>query len=336
MKKRISFLITASLILSTLTPAFASTVELNNVELNTTEEITTQTDYPDYYPEDLDVTIARWREEASKKADEIIASIITDDMNDFEKAFYAYKWMVNHVEYSHYYVDIDTPTEKEQQIIDELGEDIARVTVGEAYGALVLNSCICEGYSQGYMMLMNKLGIECKHIGYELPGYGGGLSTAHAWNSIKIEGKWYYVDTQTKCFLNEIIPGSENDLGFPTAPGVERAKYKNIYNENMPIRVFEGVQYGGAPTENDYYNSTNHTEPVDENNSEQTININRTIIDDIYIDIDPNLVYTGKKIQPMITISSNNQGIGFSGKSKDIKIKITNNKNAGTATVEFL
>ncbi len=52
------------------------------------------------------------------------------------------------------------------------------------YGALTLNSCVCEGYAESFMLIMKMFGIKC------------GLSTGsvHMWNYILLDGDFYYVD----------------------------------------------------------------------------------------------------------------------------------------------
>ena len=53
-----------------------------------------------------------------------------------------------------------------------------------AYGALVKGCSVCEGYAKAYKYLLNSVDIECEII----------VSATHAWNAVKLEDKWYYVD----------------------------------------------------------------------------------------------------------------------------------------------
>jgi len=57
------------------------------------------------------------------------------------------------------------------------------------YGVFVNEKAVCAGYAVAFQYLMNRLGIECTYvIG---PTNSGGW---HAWNLIKLEGDYYYVD----------------------------------------------------------------------------------------------------------------------------------------------
>lgn len=56
-----------------------------------------------------------------------------------------------------------------------------------AYDALVIKKSVCQGYALAYEYLMsNCLGIDCVMISSD--------SMNHAWNYIKIDGKWYHAD----------------------------------------------------------------------------------------------------------------------------------------------
>mgnify|MGYP002853432023 CR=1 FL=1 len=62
-------------------------------------------------------------------------------------------------------------------------------TRGNAYDALLTNSCVCAGYASAFQYIMEKAGIPCKIV--------TGLTSsnvAHAWNAVYVAGKWYYVD----------------------------------------------------------------------------------------------------------------------------------------------
>lgn len=55
---------------------------------------------------------------------------------------------------------------------------------GTFYGSLVLGLAVCGGYAQGYQMLCERAGLDCKVV----------LSDTHAWNLVKVDGSWYHVD----------------------------------------------------------------------------------------------------------------------------------------------
>lgn len=67
-----------------------------------------------------------------------------------------------------------------------------------AYGALIGNSsgqphyCVCDGYSLAYTYILQQLGLEATVV----TGMAGSDSLGgHAWSLVKIDGKWYEVDS---------------------------------------------------------------------------------------------------------------------------------------------
>ncbi len=62
-----------------------------------------------------------------------------------------------------------------------------------AYGSLVSGKAVCDGYSAGFKILMNKLGVDAMVITGD--GAGGGSWGGHAWSIVNLDGNWYEVDT---------------------------------------------------------------------------------------------------------------------------------------------
>lgn len=56
-----------------------------------------------------------------------------------------------------------------------------------AYGCLVNRRGVCDGYSKGFQLVMQMLGISCDYT----EGVAKGL---HAWNFLKLDGEYYYMD----------------------------------------------------------------------------------------------------------------------------------------------
>lgn len=66
-----------------------------------------------------------------------------------------------------------------------------------AYTALVEKDAVCDGISKAFQIVLNKLGIE----NYLVTGYIN--ETPHAWNMVKIEGEWVYVDITSDKFVKD-------------------------------------------------------------------------------------------------------------------------------------
>ena len=106
---------------------------------------------------------------AEKMAKEIVDTIIKPGMSDFEKAITIHDWLIINLDYdftySNYYV--------EETLRDR--------------------KCVCQGYALTFEMMCEMAGLEVTFVG----GTGtnsSGQTESHAWNQVKIDGKWYNVD----------------------------------------------------------------------------------------------------------------------------------------------
>lgn len=100
---------------------------------------------------------------------------------DFEKAVFLHDYIRDHCKYDwgtlvDFYTDFRT----------HLG-DYGRRT-GNAYGCLIDGKAICGGIAEAYMLLLTRVGVECRVI------FGNAYGMGHAWNVVKINGQWYHVD----------------------------------------------------------------------------------------------------------------------------------------------
>ncbi|SEK70376.1 Listeria/Bacterioides repeat-containing protein [Butyrivibrio sp. ob235] len=102
---------------------------------------------------------------------ENIVSKVNPAWSDEEKALFVHDYLIESAQY-----DYDAY---------ENGY-IGHAQAYTAYGIIVLKKGVCSGYADAYAQVMNRLGIECKKVSSKILN--------HAWNMIKIKGKWYYVD----------------------------------------------------------------------------------------------------------------------------------------------
>ena len=105
---------------------------------------------------------------AEQMAKEIVDDIITSNMTQFEKALTIHDWLIFNLDYdftySNYYV--------EETLRDR--------------------RCVCQGYALTFKMMCEMAGLDVIYVtgkGYTGVDWGG-----HAWNQVKIDGKWYNVD----------------------------------------------------------------------------------------------------------------------------------------------
>lgn len=83
-----------------------------------------------------------------------------------------------------------------------------------AYGLLVNHRGVCNSYAYAMKYLLTRAGIECEVVSGR--GNGGG----HAWNIVKIDGNYYYIDTTW-------------DDPVPDVEGRIRYAYFNLSKEEM-------------------------------------------------------------------------------------------------------
>ncbi len=95
---------------------------------------------------------------------------IDESMSDLEKALYCHDYLVKTNVYDY----------------DNFMENKLPNVSHSAYGALVLRTSVCDGYSLAFSYLMKQCGINARLVTSD--------SMAHAWNAVEIDGSWYFVD----------------------------------------------------------------------------------------------------------------------------------------------
>lgn len=102
-------------------------------------------------------------------AQAVISSVITSDMTQLQQIVAIHDYLVLNCSY-------DT----------SVATNSAPHDAYTAYGALVKQKAVCQGYAAAFQLLMQKLGIPSLVV----------QSTAmnHAWNMVRYNGEWYHVD----------------------------------------------------------------------------------------------------------------------------------------------
>ena len=87
--------------------------------------------------------------------------------SDFQKAVALHDWLCDNVDYGNQTGGYD----------------------GVALGAFLNGKAICDGYAAAYKFLCEQAGLECYEVG------GKTTKELHAWNKVKVNGYWFWVDT---------------------------------------------------------------------------------------------------------------------------------------------
>lgn len=115
------------------------------------------------------------RRAAEEKADKIIASIITDNMSDYERVKAIHDYIILNCEYD--YANYLTDTLPYETRL--------------AYGVLCDRKAVCQGYCAAFNLLCERAGVRSVAIG----GYAPNSNVYHAWNMVLIDGQILYIDT---------------------------------------------------------------------------------------------------------------------------------------------
>ncbi len=89
--------------------------------------------------------------------------------------------------------------EREKILHDRLAAkityDVTGANAHNPYGAIVEGKAVCEGYAEAFQYLLQRVGIQSFIIVGSSANPSGGAVENHAWNAVRIDGKFYHVDT---------------------------------------------------------------------------------------------------------------------------------------------
>ncbi len=140
------------------------------------------------YGQDADLSDYQSKVSAVKQQ---ISTVVknTEGMDEFEKALYLHDYVVLNCRYDTELLEI---LETEGTLTGKI-----RSERYSEYSVLVNGTGICGSYALAYRALMNSAGMECIYLSSE--------EMSHAWNMVKIDGKWYHVD----CCWDDPVPDRE-------------------------------------------------------------------------------------------------------------------------------
>lgn len=125
--------------------------------------------------QDKNIRLTNVQQVVYDRIDLIISMLELDyddnDMSDYDKAKAVHDFLVLNGEY-------DSKSK---------GSYVKYPEAYDPFGILILGKGVCQSYAESFFLIMNRLGIACDYV-------AGRTGEAHAWNRIKIDGKWYNVD----------------------------------------------------------------------------------------------------------------------------------------------
>lgn len=118
------------------------------------------------------VKLTMMETEVNKKVEELGRTLFCDRMPDEIKAFIAHNYLAKNVTYWH----------------DKNAKPLEKSYMQSAYGALINQKCVCQGYAEAYKRILNSQGVTCEVICGKIRG----SSEHHAWNVVSFNNKDYY------------------------------------------------------------------------------------------------------------------------------------------------
>ncbi len=120
------------------------------------------------------------RNKQIEKAVKPFVSGIKESMSDYTVALLAHENIIKLIDYDTLGLDLQEKDTDHYSKPDNLRS---------IYGVFVEEKAVCAGYAKAYQYLLNRMGIECTYV-RGVCNNGG----RHAWNLVKLEGDYYYVD----------------------------------------------------------------------------------------------------------------------------------------------
>nr|WP_321152655.1 transglutaminase domain-containing protein [uncultured Acetatifactor sp.] len=193
-------------------------------------ETLTAVEFSGSYNVDLDTAVKR--EEMIRLAAERILAGISAETSEYEKVKYVYDTLIRQTDY-----------------------DLNAADNQNIYSVFANHTSVCQGYAKATQYLLNKLGVECTLVlGTVETGEG------HAWNLVKVDGDFYYVDTTWGDVSYQMEEASSEEGAEPNADRLVMPEINYDYLNVTTAELLRTHSIGGqvpmpvcVATEANYY-----------------------------------------------------------------------------------
>lgn len=117
--------------------------------------------------------ITAMNNELKQLSSTIISKNIRPDMTEYEK-----------VKAIHDYIVLNTAYDYQNYLNGTIPDSSYNI-----YGVLIKRTAVCEGYADTMVYLLKQIGIDVLYVSGKANGGN------HAWNKVKVDNKWYNIDT---------------------------------------------------------------------------------------------------------------------------------------------
>lgn len=128
-----------------------------------------------------------------KRAVERIVADVPDEATEAEQVKFVYDAILSFATY-------DEETADRLEGNDSYGYTLANT----AYGLLVEQTGVCEGFARLFVQLFDALGLDNYYV------IGENEKEGHAWNLVRVDGAYYYLDATT----DAPVPGDVRDVTY--------------------------------------------------------------------------------------------------------------------------
>lgn len=213
-----------------------------NMTIGALGNSTTTVKFEFEYPESREVLLKK-AAEVKAKVKSIVSEVVKPDMKDYEKEKVLHDYLVSNCRYDDRYFTDNMP-----------GESYT------AYGALIKGVAVCQGYAVAMNLLLEEVGIESMLITGEGFYEKAGENMSHAWNLVKIGGKYYHLDP------------TWNDPIIEDGTEIVSYSYFNVTDEQIAVNhIWDKTKFPPATATEFAFNNLNFVEKDINGNDIKTV-----------------------------------------------------------------
>lgn len=168
---------------------------------------------------------------ADETVDKVFSQIFTSGMTTYDKVKACYDYLIHHTVYgiNEHPEDVIYPEGFDLEMWDGtqvfLADDVLKSGIG-----------VCDNYAAAFMVMTRRIGLETYVNGGTIGGQG------HAWNNIKINGKYYLFDAQVEDRIADNNGGEIQYMLFCQDPDPDGFNYESKYTNASLEGRFNGFQ----------------------------------------------------------------------------------------------
>lgn len=167
----------------------------------------------------IDYRYDKYKEEIlTGRINEIVSYIRQQGMSDYDAMVYIHDVICDSTTYDY----------------DAISDPLGNPTSFSAYGALISGKAVCQGYALAFYRICKVLGFDVRFAASD-PDIGN-----HAWNLIKLDGKYYFIDCTWDDNIKDSIPEKDpysyflvsyDDLRKDDQGSYAHTLYSELYND---------------------------------------------------------------------------------------------------------